>query len=93
MSIFEYDKELHIRLERQDAEEQGWRKGRMEGEYLMLIRLIRNMTTNGRTAEEIAELLDADLELIQHILALIKTHPDATNEMIYNLWADTNSTE
>jgi hypothetical protein len=89
VSIFEYDKELHMRLERQDAKEEG----RMESEYLTLIRQTRKMTANGRTAEEIAKLLDADLDLIQHILALIKTHPDATNEMIYELWSAANATQ
>jgi hypothetical protein len=51
------------------------------------------MTINGRTAEEIAESLDENLELIQHILALIKTHPDATNEMIYELLTGANDTQ
>jgi hypothetical protein len=89
VSIFEYDEELHMRLERQDAKEEGL----MEGEYLTLIRQTRKMIPNGRIAEEIAELLDADLDLIQHILALIKTHPDATNEMIYELLTGANDTQ
>jgi hypothetical protein len=89
VSIFEYDEELHMRLERQDAKEEGL----MEGEYLTLIRQTRKMIPNGRIAEEIAELLDADLDLIQHILALIKTHPEATNEMIYELLTGANDTQ
>jgi c-di-GMP-related signal transduction protein len=81
-SIFEYDEELHMNQIRQE--------GRAEGEYLKLICLIRNMMAKNFSAEKIAELFEEDLGLVQRIIDLVKAHPDATDEAIYELLAGIN---
>jgi hypothetical protein len=89
VSIFEYDEKLHMRLERQDAKEEGRRKGRMEGR----INLIRTMASNGYSAENISALFKGDQKLVHDILSLSEAHPDATDEIIYELWAAANATQ
>jgi predicted transposase YdaD len=82
-SIFEYDEELHMSQIRQEGRVEGRAAGRAEGEYLKLICLIRNMMAKNFSAEKIAELFEEDLGLVQRIIDLVKAHPDATDEAIY----------
>jgi hypothetical protein len=67
-----------MRLERQDAKEEGRKKER--------IHLIRKMSENRFSAEKIAEVFEENLEFVQHVLALSETHPEITDETIYELW-------
>ena len=59
MSIYEYDQEKHIRMERQDAWE--------EGAEQQLIKIIKNMTKKGRNVSQIAEELGEDETRIREL--------------------------
>ena len=59
MSIYEYDQEKHIRMERQDAWE--------EGAEQQLIKIIKNMTKKGRNVSQIAEKLGEDETRIREL--------------------------
>ena len=72
MSIYEYDQEKHIRMERQDAWEDGRREGIREGELRgaeqQLSKIIKSMVKKGRSISQIAEELGEDKERIQELI-------------------------
>ena len=59
MSIYEYDQEKHIRMERQDAWE--------EGAEQQLIKIIKNMAKKGRSVSQMAEELGEDETRIREL--------------------------
>ncbi|MCM1245094.1 MAG: hypothetical protein NC293_05535 [Roseburia sp.] len=63
MSIFEYDQEQHMRM----IHEEGKEEGIEQGAALALIRIIIKMKCNGMTVEEIAGILEEDIEKIRKI--------------------------
>ncbi len=63
MSIFEYDAELHMKMEREEAFEDGQAKG----ETKKLITLICRKIQKSKTPEVIAEELEEDLEQVKRI--------------------------
>ena len=63
MSIFEYDQERHMQLER----EAGIEKGRRQGEEQLLCRLVQKNLARGLNITEIAEVLDETEERIRAI--------------------------
>ena len=75
MSIFEYDAELHMKMEREEAYEdgradgieQGIERGIKQGEIKKLIILICRKKQKSKTLEVIAEELEEDLELVKRI--------------------------
>ena len=66
MSIFEYDQEKHIRMEREEA----WEEGRREGEEkaLLLAKRIFKLAQTGKSLEEIAEVCGISKEKVKQIL-------------------------
>lgn len=72
MSIYEYDQEEHIRLEREDAFEDGRKEGREEGislgEDKKLKELVEKKVKKGHTISEIADMLEEELEIIKEIV-------------------------
>lgn len=64
MSIYEYDQEEHIRLERADAWEEGKLEGRQEG----LRELIKKKLSRGTSIEEIARFLEMNETQIHRLL-------------------------
>ena len=74
MSIFEYDQEKHIRMEREEAWEEGRREGRESGlregeeKALLLAKRIFKLAQAGKTPKEIAEICEVSVEKVQHIL-------------------------
>ena len=76
MSIYEYDQEEHIRLEREDAFEDGRKAGREEGiEKGLLLgvnkklkELVEKKLKKGLSASEIADMLEEDLSVITAIM-------------------------
>ncbi len=68
MSIYEYDQEEHIRLEREDAFADGHKLGRAEGERNHLVSQIQKKFANGQSIEKIADDLVEDLTVIQQIV-------------------------
>ena len=72
MSIYEYDQEKHIRMERQDAWEDGMQEGIKEGELrgrnAQLSELIRKKLSRGKSISRIAEELEETEERIQELI-------------------------
>ena len=68
VSIYEYDAQKHIEMEREDSYQAGRNDGyqagkddgRMEGRTEMLRQVIRTMLTNGKTVSQIAADLGMD---------------------------------
>ncbi len=71
MTIFEYDEEEHIRLEREDAKAEGIAEG--------IVRSIRRMLAKSLGNEEIAELLGVDLSYVEEIADIVSRNPDITD--------------
>ena len=67
MLVAEYDYEMDIEVQREEAFEEGERLGRDKGELLKLIELVVRKLRKGDTAEQTAELLEEPLEVIQKI--------------------------
>ena len=84
MSIFEYNEELHMQQERQEAMEEGLKLGLEQG-LLLLVNQIKKNLARGLSAEEIADFLDADVSRIQELAALIDSHPEKSAEELYEI--------
>ena len=68
MSIYEYDQEKHIRMERQDAWEDGIKEGEVRGAEQQLSKIIKNMMKKGRSISQIAEELGETEDRIQELI-------------------------
>ena len=72
MSIYEYDQEKHIRMERQDAWEDGMQEGIKEGELrgrnAQLVEQIKKKLDRGKSISRIAEELEETEERIRELI-------------------------
>ena len=68
MSIYEYDQEKHIRMERQDAWEEGIKEGELRGRNAQLSELIKKKLVRGKSISRIAEELEETEERIQELI-------------------------
>ena len=71
VSIYEYDAERHLRMEREEAREDGYRDGQADGYrdgQAFLLRIIRKKQDNGKTIAQIAADLDEDEQVIQELV-------------------------
>ena len=76
MSIYEYDQEKHIRMERQEAWEDGMQEGRREGikegelrgRNAQLSELIKKKLARGKSISRIAEELEETEERIRELI-------------------------
>ena len=76
MSIYEYDQEKHIRMERQDAWEDGVLEGRREGikegelrgRNAQLVEQIKKKLDRGKSIPQIAEELEETEDRIQELM-------------------------
>ena len=64
VSIYEYDAEKHLRMEREDAMAEGIVEGRKE----LLVEQIKKKLARNKSAEVIAEELEEDVSTIQKII-------------------------
>ena len=88
VSIFEYDEEKHLKIERdlayRNGEEAGIEKGIEKGIELKLIKLICKKVEKGQNPEEIAQALEEEIETILPIYKLaIASAPEYDSEKIY----------
>ncbi|MCI9142852.1 MAG: Rpn family recombination-promoting nuclease/putative transposase [Lachnospiraceae bacterium] len=58
-------------------------EGRAMGELRKVISLVRKKVSKNMSAEEIADILEEDIDLIVHIYNTLKNHPDWNDEKIY----------
>ena len=63
MSIYEYDQEKHLRMERRDA--------KAEGRNELLEELVKKKLQKNKSPEIIAEELEEDISVIQNIITNI----------------------
>lgn len=66
-----------------DGVEWGLDKGRNEGKMITLIMQSRKKQAKGKTAEEAAEALEEDVQVITQLYHLIKKYPDKNEEELY----------
>lgn len=72
MSIYEYDAEKHIRMEREDARADGIAEGTKLGREQLLIDLVRKKLDKNKSVEEIADDLEESVSTIQQIITELK---------------------
>lgn len=68
MSIYEYDEEKHIRMEREDARADGIEIGKRE----LLTEQIKKKLAKKKSPEVIADELEEDISTIQEIVKQIE---------------------
>lgn len=66
--------------------EEGKAEGKAEGIWLQRLCLIRKQLSKGQSLEEIADLLDMDLQKVQEICSLISKNPNAGDGELYELY-------
>ena len=71
MSIYEYDAEKHIRMERADARAEGLAQGRIEGAEHILTEQVKKKLSKNKSIEEIADDLEEDVSVIQQIISTL----------------------
>ena len=69
VSIYEYDREEHIRMEKQESWEGGLQAGILQGEEKQLCKMITKKLKKGKTISQIAEELEEEEEKIQELIA------------------------
>ena len=72
MSIFEYDQEKHLRMERKEAWEEGRTTGLEEGERRKLAELIDKKLAKNYNIPQIAEMLEEEESVIADIIEKYK---------------------
>ena len=72
MSIYEYDEEKHIRMEREDAKAEGFAEGVANGRNAHLEEQVKKKLAKNKTPEQIAEELEEDISTIQTIISKIE---------------------
>lgn len=68
MSIYEYDEEKHIRMEREQSYAEGMEEGREQGKEQERNRLILVMYEKGYKPEQIADLIGIDIREVKLIV-------------------------
>ena len=63
MSIYEYDAQKHIRMEREEAKEEGYREGQA-----MLLQIIRKKLEKGKSIAQMAEELEQEEKTVKELI-------------------------
>ena len=75
VSIYEYDQEKHLRMERRDAKAEGFVEGKTEGiaegRNKLLEELVKKKLQKNKSPEIIADELEEDISVIQNIITKI----------------------
>ena len=83
MLIAEYDYDLDIEVQREEAMEDGIKIGEERGEKRVLVLFIIKKLHKGYDAEKIADILEEDPAVIAHICDIVKKYePDYNVEKI-----------
>ena len=81
MLLTEYNEKKHIRMEREDAYDEGKAEGKTE----LLVAMIRRKADQGMPASEIADLFELDTQYVENIVKLLKEDVSRTDEQIAGL--------
>lgn len=80
MGLYEYNEEEHIRMEREDAREEG----REEGVLYNLASIIHKKHLKGKPLIKIADELETDTDDIKDIYELVAQNPLMDDKWIVN---------
>ena len=70
---------------RREGRLEGMREGRLEGELRKLVSLIRKKQLRGYQKEQIADLLEEDIQTVEKISRMISAHPEEDDQGICRL--------
>lgn len=73
MSIYEYDEEKHIRMEREDAKAEGFAEGISQGRTGLLEEQVKKKLSKNKSPEQIADELEEDIVTVQDIISKIES--------------------
>ncbi|MCM1083906.1 MAG: hypothetical protein NC428_10555 [Clostridium sp.] len=93
MSIFEYDAELHMKMEREEAFEdgraEGIERGVEQGRMKNLITLVCRKLRKSKEVDIIADELEEDIEVISEICKVAENYaPDYNEELVYEAYKE-----
>ena len=71
VSIYEYDQEKHLRMERRDAKAEGKAEGIAVGRNELLEELVKKKLQKNKSPEIIAEELEENISVIENIIMKI----------------------
>lgn len=78
--LTEYDAQAHMEMEREEwtekGREEGLKEGLKEGRQIQLVNQIRKKLARSMSEEDIAEMLEADIDEVRTIGRLIRENPD-----------------
>ena len=78
---------------REIGEERGRREGRLEGELRKLVSQIRKKQLRGYQKEQIADLLEEDIQTVEKIIRMISAHPEEDDQGICQLLMESEKTD
>ena len=70
---------------RREGRLEGRREGQLEGELRKLVSLIRKKQLRGYQKEQIADLLEEDIQTVEKISRMISAHPEEDDQGICRL--------
>ena len=77
----------------EDGMQKGRREGRLEGELLKLVSLIRKKMLRGCQEEQIADLLEEDIQTVEKICRTVSAHPEEDDQGICQLLMESEKTD
>ena len=75
------------------GEERGRREGQLEGELRKLVSQIRKKQLRGYQKEQIADLLEEDIQTVEKIIRMISAHPEEDDQGICQLLMESEKTD
>ena len=78
---------------REMGEERGRREGQLEGELRKLVSQIRKKQLRGYQKEQIADLLEEDIQTVEKIIRMISAHPEEDDQGICQLLMEGEKTD
>ena len=72
---------------------EGRREGQLEGELRKLVSQIRKKQLRGYQQEQIADLLEEDIQTVEKIIRMISAHPEEDDQGIGQLLMESEKTD
>ena len=72
---------------------EGRREGQLEGELRKLVSQIRKKQLRGYQQEQIADLLEEDIQTVEKIIRMISAHPEEDDHGICQLLMESEKTD
>ena len=72
---------------------EGRREGQLEGELRKLVSQIRKKQLRGHQKEQIADLLEEDIQTVEKIIRMISAHPEEDDQGICQLLMESEKTD